>query len=220
MGRRVADSSYPRRGPRLRRSEDNATNIAAHVEKNKKDQTKKDTAEKKTPDALKKRSVDTTPLKSSPAQQNTQRPATTPRSKQLINVPLENMTAANVEQNSKEDAIRKDETLAVPAEASQNTAQLNEIKETNIIAPVAETSVAAVQKEKPIVLEYTLAGVEPETPVEKGITLTMELKEKSRFQKVFDFARGAKNSDGPFTVLRQAKQELFAFNLKKDKHPK
>jgi hypothetical protein len=65
-----------------------------------------------------------------------------------------------------------------------------------------------VQAEKPLVIEYTLEPV-AEQP--------QEVASRSKLQKMVDFAIEAKHSDGALTNLRQAKDDLFAFNFKKDK---
>ena len=70
-------------------------------------------------------------------------------------------------------------------------------------------------KEKPIVIEYTLESVgylKKENPV-----VAESIEKKTSLQKALDFAREAKNSDSGLGNLRQAKDDLFALNFKKDK---
>jgi hypothetical protein len=76
----------------------------------------------------------------------------------------------------------------------------------------------AAKTEKPIVLEYRLETIEVPGPgpVAESASVT-ESNEKSGLRKVIDFAWDAKNSDGPLANMRQAKDELFALNFKKDK---
>ncbi len=79
------------------------------------------------------------------------------------------------------------------------------------------TVVSDIQKiERSIVLEYRLETIETSLPATESASV-VESKDKSGFQKVIDFARDAKNSDGPLANMRQAKDELFALNFKKDK---
>ena len=78
------------------------------------------------------------------------------------------------------------------------------LQETTILA---NTEIIA-QVEKPLVIEYTLEPVADQQE---------EVASRSKLQKVVDFALDAKNSDGALTNLRQAKDDLFAFNFKKDK---
>jgi len=68
---------------------------------------------------------------------------------------------------------------------------------------------------KPIVLVYRLEAIEPQA-VEESPSVS-EPKGNSGLLKVINFARDAKNGDGRLGDLRQAKDELFAFNFKKDK---
>ena len=70
-------------------------------------------------------------------------------------------------------------------------------------------------EEKPIVLVYRLESIEPRLVAESS--LTPEPKEKSGLMKAIIFARDAKNGDTGLGDLRQAKDELFAFNFRKDK---
>ena len=97
------------------------------------------------------------------------------------------------------------------------------IKETELEPPKIETPpteiVAEVTiKEKPIVIEYTLESIVPQ---KKETPIVAEIDEKKKgLQKALDFARDAKNSDSPLGGIRQAKDDLFALNFKKDKQKK
>ena len=66
---------------------------------------------------------------------------------------------------------------------------------------------ASVPAEKAIVIEYRLETVAAAQPA---------AKERSGLRKVLDFAREAKNST-PLGDLRDAKDELLAFDFRKDK---
>ncbi len=81
-------------------------------------------------------------------------------------------------------------------------------------APVATTAGRLVE-EKPVVLVYRLETIGLQQVV--ASTSAPEPKENSRLLKVINFAREAKNGDGGLGDLRQAKDELFAFNFIKDK---
>ena len=81
-----------------------------------------------------------------------------------------------------------------------------------------ETTAEASIKEKPIVIEYTLESILPQ---KKETPIVAEIDEKKNgFQKALEFAREAKNSDSPLGEIRQAKEDLFALNFKKDKQKK
>lgn len=87
----------------------------------------------------------------------------------------------------------------------------------NIIIELKSTENLAVitAKEKPIVIEYTLESIsylKKETPVVEEL-----IEKKTSLQKALEFAREAKNSDSGLGNLRQAKDNLFALNFKKDK---
>ena len=87
------------------------------------------------------------------------------------------------------------------------------ITETLSTEPVAEATIRG----KPIVIEYTLESIIPQ----KKETFVAEIDEKKNgLQKALDFAREAKNSDSPLGGIRQAKDDLFALNFKKDKQKK
>ncbi len=86
-----------------------------------------------------------------------------------------------------------------------------------MISPVESQTTAShvasttVTERKPIVLEYRLEEVKP------AAIAGNDSKEKTTLSRVIDFARDAKNGDARFGELRQAKDELFAFNFKKEK---
>lgn len=81
-----------------------------------------------------------------------------------------------------------------------------------------ETIAEATIKVKPLVIEYRLESILPQ---KKETPLVAEVVEKKNgLQKALEFAREAKNSDSPLGEIRQAKDDLFALNFKKDKQKK
>ncbi len=70
--------------------------------------------------------------------------------------------------------------------------------------------------DKPIVIEYTLELL----PKKQTDVVADATEKKNNLQKALEFAREAKNSDSPLGGLRQAKNDLFALNFKKDKQKK
>lgn len=68
--------------------------------------------------------------------------------------------------------------------------------------------------EKGIVLTYVLAPLEENQPDEALVTAKADGKENS-LKRVLDIARNVKNSESPIGELRDMKEELFAFDLKK-----
>lgn len=81
-----------------------------------------------------------------------------------------------------------------------------------------ETIAEATTREKPLVIEYRLESISPqkkETPI-----VAEGVEKKNGLQKALEFAREAKNSDSPLGEIRQAKDDLFALNFRKDKQKK
>lgn len=80
--------------------------------------------------------------------------------------------------------------------------------------PIISTDVIAIAKtEKPIVIEFTLdALVTDSQPVAQA-----NEEKNSGFKKIFDKALEIKNGESDFGSLRDAKNELFALDFRKDK---
>ena len=104
---------------------------------------------------------------------------------------IDKVAMENVQSSANAVAIAEPEMAEVPA------------KEV-----IVESKEIIAQVEKPLVIEYTLESVADQQE---------EVASRSKLQKVVDFALDAKHSDGALTNLRQAKDDLFAFNFKKDK---
>ena len=70
----------------------------------------------------------------------------------------------------------------------------------------------------PIVLEFRLEEVSTPMPLTKlNEQEVAEVDSKNRIQKAIGFALEVKNGESPVMNLRQAKENLFALNFKKDK---
>ncbi|MBL7875985.1 MAG: hypothetical protein JNL53_09985 [Cyclobacteriaceae bacterium] len=80
--------------------------------------------------------------------------------------------------------------------------------------PIISTDVIAIAKtEKPIVIEFTLdALVTDSQPVAHA-----NEEKNTGFKKIFDKALEIKNGESDFGSLRDAKNELFALDFRKDK---
>jgi len=90
------------------------------------------------------------------------------------------------------------------------------MKETETeLVPVLETvSTKTVAKaEKPIVIEFTLDPV----PTSKLVAKATEVEKTNGLKKVLDKALDLKNGEGDLGSLRDAKNELFALDFRKDK---
>jgi len=86
--------------------------------------------------------------------------------------------------------------------------------ETELIANLETVSIETVAKaEKPIVIEFTLDPV----PSATLVTKVTEAEKSNGFKKILDKAIDLKNGEGELGSLRDAKNELFAFDFKKDK---
>lgn len=86
--------------------------------------------------------------------------------------------------------------------------------ETELIANLETVSIETVAKaEKPIVIEFTLDPM-PSTTL---VTKVTEAEKSNGFKKILDKAIDLKNGEGELGSLRDAKNELFAFDFKKDK---
>ncbi len=105
-----------------------------------------------------------------------------------------------------------DTQVEIPAKESASQAEV--VVSPSVITPEITTVASEKRIEKPIVLEYRLETIETQTSTQE--TPVAEAKEKNGFRKVIDFALDAKNSN-PLGDLRVAKEELFAFNFKKEK---
>lgn len=75
-----------------------------------------------------------------------------------------------------------------------------------------EEFVAAVTK--PIVIVYELKNINKKTPAQFEEDAIPE--KKNGLRKVLDVANDMRTSENPFSELRQAKEEIFAFNFKKE----
>ncbi len=100
---------------------------------------------------------------------------------------------------------------------SQNIALENELqKQVEDKAMVAEEDLIAlsVKKEKPIVIEFTLESISKEPIIEVAQTNEAE---SSGLKKILETALDVKNGDSDLGIIRDAKNQLFALDFKKDK---
>ena len=100
---------------------------------------------------------------------------------------------------------------------SQNIALENELqKQVEDKAMVAEEDLIAlsVKKEKPVVIEFTLESISKEPIIEVAQTNEAE---SSGLKKILETALDVKNGDSDLGILRDAKNQLFALDFKKDK---
>ncbi|HMJ67835.1 MAG TPA: hypothetical protein VK508_03015 [Cyclobacteriaceae bacterium] len=67
--------------------------------------------------------------------------------------------------------------------------------------------------EKPITLVYSLPTIKKEAPAEPVVAET----KKTGLERVLEIAKEVKNADNPLGDLRDAKDDIFAFEFRKDK---
>lgn len=89
------------------------------------------------------------------------------------------------------------------------------VEEQHIVAEVAVIETSAI-KEKPVVIEFTLPSMEE--PKETVVIAANEEEKSSGLKKLLESARDVKNGDAQLGAnLREMKNELLAFDFKKDK---
>ncbi len=79
---------------------------------------------------------------------------------------------------------------------------------------ITENKTESTPVRKPIVIEFTLDAI-PATITEPAMASTGD--DKSGLQKILEKARDIKNGESELGSLRDAKNELFAFDFRKDK---
>jgi hypothetical protein len=99
-----------------------------------------------------------------------------------------------------------------PVQEQQQEQQIAVVEES---APVIE---AAPKKEKSITLVYSLPSIKKETSAEP--TVAQADVKKTGFERVLEIAKDVKNADNPLGELREAKDDILAFEFKKDKNKK
>lgn len=76
------------------------------------------------------------------------------------------------------------------------------------------------KKEKSITLVYSLPTIKKEQPAEEAVA-TVDEPKKTGLERVLEIAKEVKNADNPLGHLREAKDDIFAFEFKnKDKNKK
>ncbi|HZY82195.1 MAG TPA: hypothetical protein VFE50_21870 [Cyclobacteriaceae bacterium] len=81
-------------------------------------------------------------------------------------------------------------------------------------APTKEQK--AVNEQKGITLTYSLPSIKKTEPVATEEPVVAEVK-KTGLERVLEIAKDVKNADNPLGELREAKDDIFAFDFKKDK---
>jgi hypothetical protein len=83
---------------------------------------------------------------------------------------------------------------------------------------IAEVEQPQEAKPKRMILVYTLPTVAKKTEADAVAVATADEEKRSGLQKVMDAALEVKSGDNPLGDLREAKDELFALEFRKDKN--
>lgn len=129
--------------------------------------------------------------------------------------PDENVQAPNVvrPKRSLKQSIPAKENLVAQVVDSE-PAQLA-VKEITVETPDEVLPVVSTEK-KPVVIVYTLPTRVAREPQAQVVAATED--EQKGIQKIWEAAKEVKNSDNPWGDLREAKNELFALEFRKDKN--
>jgi hypothetical protein len=149
------------------------------------------------------------PSKEKPLVSKSQRNAIAASPKKAVTMPIQ-PTVVVKEQHM--DEIKAGESLPIEnklSSAAESVAVMekNNIEENKKLEATRPVVIAST-KQKPIKLEFTLEDFSSE-PV-----ATVSEQKSSGLKKVWELAREVKNGDGP---VREIKNELFAFNFRKNK---
>ncbi len=145
--------------------------------------------------------------------------------KEVIEKPVESIREsekANITQTPKpEDRKRRNEKSEIKKQIENYTTEnitmedeLQKQVEDNLIVTESALIVHSVNKEKPIVIEFTLESISKEPIME--VVQTSEA-ESSGLKKILETALDVKNGDSDLGIIRDAKNQLFALEFKKDK---
>ncbi len=134
------------------------------------------------------------PIKESRKPNIAQIPKSKKKKKEIPNHEIKKEIQNSITENS----VTDNQELQKPAE------------EVTIAEPVLVAQ--AERKEKPIVIEFTLKPVITETAVAQVLE-----EDNSGLKKIWDAARDVKNGDSDLGILRDAKNQLFALDFRKDK---
>jgi hypothetical protein len=95
----------------------------------------------------------------------------------------------------------------------ENNEQQKMVEEIVVVAEPTLITQAA-KAEKPVVIEFTLESISKEPVI--AVAQSTEV-ENSGLKKILEAARDVKNGDSDLGIIRDAKDQLFALDFKKDK---
>ena len=130
---------------------------------------------------------------------------------------------AETETKSKSETLTKKKTTKTNTSESKKETQpeKEKLEEPQVVLSQTEVLVAENKTEpapnrKPIVIQFTLEPM-PVNVTEPAVALASADDDKSGLQKILEKARDIKNGDSELGSLRDAKNELFALDFRKDK---
>ncbi|MBX2915592.1 MAG: hypothetical protein KF856_10025 [Cyclobacteriaceae bacterium] len=132
-------------------------------------------------------------------------------------------------EKEKQNLVAETKTTAQPRQKKTSTVIQSETKkeETEKVNPepavviqaevlITENKTEPTAARKPIVIEFTLDAM-PINMTEPAMAVARVADDKSGLQKILEKARDIKNGESELGSLRDAKNELFAFDFRKDK---
>lgn len=127
--------------------------------------------------------------------------------------PVQQVASNNKEEKKQTSQQEKKKISQQPQLAIANEPQPIEVNEGEPIKTETNEVTVAGKTEKPIVIEFTLDPIAQVTP---AIAQTTE-PEKPALKKIWNKALDIKNGEAELGGLREAKNELFALDFRKDK---
>lgn len=110
--------------------------------------------------------------------------------------------------------VAKKKTIT-PAAPVAPVAEEPVIEQTVAVAEIIEPQKEIKKEEKGITLTYSLPSIKKDEPVVAEVQ-----PKKTGLERVLEIAKEVKNADSPLAELREAKNDILAFEFKKDKNKK
>lgn len=148
---------------------------------------------------------------------------------QPVPAPQKEIPVAVQPEEEKQNLVAETKTELQPKQKKKSTITQSETEkeETEKVIPepkvviqpevlITENKTESTPARKPIVIEFTLDAM-PVNMTEPAIAVASADDDKSGLQKILEKARDIKNGESELGSLRDAKNELFALDFKKDK---
>lgn len=148
-----------------------------------------------------------------------QQPLTSPQKEIPVVVQPEEQKQNLVAETTTAQPRQKKKSTIIPSETKKEEIEKVNPEPEVVIQPevlITENKTEPTPARKPIVIEFTLDAV-PINMTEPAIAVASADDDKSGLQKILEKARDIKNGESELGSLRDAKNELFAFDFRKDK---